>query len=445
MTRRATQLWLTALALLCVSTVRAADVWTADSDSLAPLQLPPLGEENQQAAKRGSWTLGALVYQGYLLHGGPDIKKIVHSYNTTYYDLRLQWQAGETCSPYDLAMNRPRLQAGLMYCDYSHIDVYQPQTPYRSRIGRIWALYGGMQVDFWRHGRWGLGINLQNGIGYCPYPFDEHTNTDQWVIGSRFTIFVNLGLQMHYQLSPRWGLTLGTDFKHFSNGSLDRPNLGANTVGVSVGVEWTTQTPPHPSPRGGRDDSFPEGHYTPLPWEGQGEGLLEGTSSFYLDFVAGMGMRALIDRFAIYHESHSPIYAFPNILIAPMWRWNLLHATGIGIDYSYLDYVYQIRNYDQIRKKTPRHGYSPHVLGLSLRHEVFYKQLSLNVGIGWNIYKHLGYTSEIEESWLFQHVGLRYSFPFTRNRLFLGFNIKAHRFGKVDCVQLTTGWRLGKK
>ena len=81
----------------------------------------------------------------------------------------------------------------------------------------------------------------------------------------------------------------------------------------------------------------------------------------------------------------------------------------------------------------------PHVLGLSQRHEIFYKQMSVNVGLGWNVHKRLGYTSEQDENWFYQHVGLRYSFPFSRNRLYLGFQIKAHRFGKVDCVQLISG------
>ena len=391
------------------------------------------------APPSGTWSLQLGGDVGYFMHSGPDIKRILHTYNVNYYDFRLKWQASPSteASDYDKGLNYPRLQLGLMYADMNRLEIYLPKTPYHSQIGHIWTLYGGIQVDLWRKGRWSAGVDLQNGIGYCTHPYDIYNNDDQWIIGSRLTIFVNLGAYLRYQMSPRWALTLGPDFKHYSNGTLDRPNLGANTVGVSVGVEFA----PSNSPEWRRTPNTAVLDTPPI--RGEAEGGL------YLDLVAGMGMRALIDAFQINHTSHYAIYGFPTVMIAPMWRWSLLHATGIGIDYSYLDYVYRIRDYDQIleargKHHTPRHGYSPHVFGLSLRHEIFYKQMSLNVGLGWNVYKHLGYTSEQEESWLYQHVGLRYSFPFTQNRLFLGFQIKAHRFGKVDCVQVVIGYRIGK-
>lgn len=434
------------LMMAAASEARADDLFSeTPAHSLSADTLPVTADTltTPTSGRRGQWALQAGVNIGQLAHSGPDIQQILHTYGVSYYDLRLKWQAtpGIQADAYDRAMNYPRIQLGLMYADMNRLEIYRPQTPYRSHIGHIWTLYGGIQWDAWRSGRWSAGVDLQNGIGYCPNPYNIYTNDDQWIIGSHLTIFVNLGAYLRYQFSPRWALTLGPDFKHYSNGTLDRPNLGANSVGVSVGVEWKTQPLPG---REARNYSVLQRHSTPLPAR---EGLWEG--SFYLDLTVGLGMRALIDGFQVNHTSHHSIYGFPMVLIAPMWRWHLLHATGIGIDYSYLDYVYRIRNFDQIleargRHHTPRHGYSPHVLGLSLRHEIFYKQMSLNVGLGWNIHKHLGYTSEVEESWLYQHVGLRYSFPFTRNRLYLGFQIKAHRFGKVDCVQLVSGWRLGK-
>lgn len=423
------------LLILILACLSAAGT-KAQNDSLTAAPLP--SDTLATPAPKGVWSLQLGGDVGYFMHSGPDIKQILHSYTVSYYDLRLKWQATPSAasSAFDKGLNYPRLQFGLMYADMNHLDIYRPKTPYHSHIGHIWTLYGGIQVDLWRKGRWSAGVDLQNGVGYCTHPYDIYTNDDQWIIGSRLTIFVNLGAYLRYQMSPRWALTLGPDFKHYSNGTLDRPNLGANSVGVSVGVEWKTQTPKTPK-------THP---LTPPSTGGVGD---ESSFAFYLDVTAGMGMRALIDGFQVSHTSHHAIYAFPTFMIAPMWRWNLLHATGIGIDYSYLDYVYRIRDFDQILEArgtshTPRHGYSPHVLGLSLRHEIFYKQMSLNVGLGWNVFKRLGYTSEKEESWLYQHVGLRYSFPFTRNRLYLGFQIKAHRFGKVDCVQLVTGYRIGK-
>lgn len=401
------------------------------SDSVAADTLPTLSDKSLKP--KGLWSVQLAGSLGQLAHSNKDVKLILHSYGVSFYDLRMKWQAAASAdaNAYDRALRYPHVQFGLMYADMNRLDIYQPTTPYHSRIGHIWTVYGGIQWDAWRHGRWSVGIDLQNGIGYCPNPYNTQTNDDQWIIGSHLTIYVNLGAYVRYQIAPRWNISAAFDFKHYSNGTLDRPNLGANSLGPTLAVEYSLSKPSaDPKPLRARDE--------------QEEGLSgEALPSFYLDFTAGLGMRALIDRFNVYHTSHHPIFGFPMVMVAPMWRWHLLHATGFALDYSYLDYVYRIHDYDIMREHTPRHGYSPHVLGLSLRHEIFYKQMSLNVGLGWNIHKHLGYTSEQEESWLYQHVGLRYSFPFTHNRLYLGFQIKAHRFGKVDCVQLVSGWRLG--
>ena len=79
---------------------------------------------------------------------------------------------------------------------------------------------------------------------------------------------------------------------------------------------------------------------------------------------------------------------------------------------------------------------------MSLRHEMFYRHFSINVGLGVYLKKQTGHTSVTNESRAYQHVGLRYSLPFTSDRIYLGYNVKAHKFSKVDCVQLVTGYRL---
>ena len=160
-----------------------------------------------------------------------------------------------------------------------------------------------------------------------------------------------------------------------------------------------------------------------------------------MEAVAGLGLKSLIDRFAVYRVKDNPLYGFFTTMVAPMYRYHLLHATGIGIDYTYADYIYRVREYDLMRGLT-EYTYSPHIVGLSLRHEVFYRHFSVNVGVGVYLYNHTGHTAETDESRVYQNVGLRYSLPFTRDRLFLGYNVKAHRFQKVNCVQLLMGYRI---
>ena len=378
-------------------------------------------------SERDFWDMSVAGNVSYLLHVGEFNKAILHSYGTNHYDLRLKWRPGarrETA--YDRALGHPTMLLGLLYTDFSRVQIYRNDPSQRSKIGYLLSLYGGMQFDLVRKGRWTLGADLLHGAAYCPHPFDENNNRDNEVIGSTLSIFVSGGIFAKYRFSPRLSASVGVDFKHFSNGTLDRPNLGANTIGPTLALHY----------------DFENQEVRELRSEGVRElGSQDFEKGFYVETVAGLGLKSLIDHYAVYQTKHNPIYGFFTTMVAPMYRYHLLHASGIGLDYSYIDYIYRVRDYDLMRGLTG-YRYSPHIVGLSLRHEVFYRHFSLNVGVGTYLWNRTGHTAETDESRIYQNVGLRYSFPFTRDRLFLGYNVKAHRFQKVNCVQILLGYRI---
>lgn len=388
----------------------------------------------------GLWSLQVSGNVSHMFHAGPYNKQILHSYGTSFYDARLKWQGlGLDSQPYDKALGRPSLQVGLLCADYSRVQVYREQTPYRSRIGRIWTLFGGLQLDFLHRRRFSMGVDLQHGVGYCEHPFDENTNTDNEVIGSPLSIYVGGGLYAKYRLSSQLSLSLGADFKHFSNGTLDRPNIGANTLGATLALHCQLNRPSAAESASaatsrptGSGNGHDDGGASTMPFSG-----------FYVEVVAGLGMKALNDHFARYHTKDNPLYGFFTTMVAPMYRWHLLHATGVGIDYSYADYVYKLRDYDEMNH-LDGYDHSPHIMGVTLRHEVFYRHFSVNVGVGAYVKKQTGHTGKTNDSRIYQNVGLRYTPPFARHRLFVGYNVKAHYFSRVDCVQLLVGCRIGK-
>ena len=187
---------------------------------------------------------GHLAFQlsanvSHMIHHGPENKEVLHSYGTSFYDGRMKYRFSDKgYAPYDRAMNYPSLQAGLQYGDFSHVHIYRPTTPYESRIGYLFSLYGGMQFDFLRTGRWSIGTDLQNGVAYCPHPFDENNNVDNEIIGSTLSIYVGFGFFVRYHFLPHWSLSLGADFKHYSNGTLDRPNIGVNALGATLSLGY---------------------------------------------------------------------------------------------------------------------------------------------------------------------------------------------------------------
>ena len=61
--------------------------------------------------------------------------------------------------------------------------------------------------------------------------------------------------------------------------------------------------------------------------------------------------------------------------------------------------------------------------------------------LGDNIY-HGGYYGKEKDGPLYQAIGVRYALPFTGDRLFIGYQIKAHLFSKADCTQFVLGYRF---
>ena len=101
----------------------AVDAGTAaDADSAATIA--------PAAQHRGHWSLGAIANMSYLIPKGPYAGAILHSYGTSMYELRVKWQADAADDdPYEAGLNRPTLQAGLLYGDFSHIHKHKGTTP----------------------------------------------------------------------------------------------------------------------------------------------------------------------------------------------------------------------------------------------------------------------------------------------------------------------------
>ena len=364
---------------------------------------------------------GLSVHGGYLIPKGDHNKRVLHSYGMGYADLRLQRK--QTADDADnRSLNFPTLEAGLIYGDYTHIHMQDPQSPVPSQIGREIAVYGGIQCDLWQHGPWRAGLNLQNGIAYFTKHFDPNRSPDNHLVGSPLSIYISFSGYIARKINNQWEVALGANFKHISNGTLNRPNLGANTIGPELRVSRAINSQ-QPTANGQQHDS--QTSYKPL----------------YLELSAGISGNTLSDQFNTYHTNHNPLYASAVAMVAPMYRYCQLMASGIEMDYSYATYADHIRFYDELNDH-PGYQYSRHVLGIGVRHEFFYRQVSLHAGVGKYVYRHMGHYAATRDGGTYQTIGLRYSFAATGNRLFVGYNVKAHNFSKADCMQMHVGWRI---
>lgn len=74
------------------------------------------------------------------------------------------------------------------------------------------------------------------GVGFLEKPFDIETNHKNTAIGSKFNLSFSFSLESEVALTKRLVLSFGTSFSHFSNTSIQKPNLGINIPTIESGL-----------------------------------------------------------------------------------------------------------------------------------------------------------------------------------------------------------------
>lgn len=394
-----------------------------------------------QSSRHSLWRrigIGTEMGASSLLELDEDCHAIMHNHESFLYGLHIDLPTRpEDRNPYDAAFGYPTLRAGMLLADYRRIRLYrsEPHLDYISGMGTVTAIYGGFLRDLYRSRLFRTGYKLVNGLGIASRPYRRSNNADNEVIGSRWNVYINLGFYAKFLLTPHLEASVGTDFYHFSNSALDRPNKGANNAGITLGITY-----------------YPENKaYDPVVCRSNEQ---FADKRFYVETSVGWVGKTLLDEWVVhywddgvgtpnYRTSHFTIHHAVTALVAPMWRYSRRYASGFGLDYTYAAYASRLAELDNMRGQTA-FAHSRHVVGLTARHEVFFRHLSLAMGLGVYLHRKMGYTAHEVEKPYYETVGIRYNFPFTSDRLFLGYNVKAH-LTKADCMQVCIGWRLGKR
>lgn len=404
---------------------------------------------SDKAAKMQRASFGATAGWTYLLGLDKYARDLIKSPYGSVYSIYGAYRAlPSDSSLYDEAFGYPTLEGGLMLLDYSRVRLHMDNrhAPYDSGLGYMVAAYAAFKRDVVRASRFTLAYSFENGIGFSTRPYNPVDNVDNEIIGSPLSIYFGFGLQARLRVATSWEVYVETEFKHFSNGSLDRPNKGANTVGLSAGVRY-----------------YPADAGASLPVLYKSKRVYE--KKLYCDISVGWAAKTLIDEWFLYYymlppqdaryrTADYPVYSALSVSVAPMLRYRLKYASGIGIDYMYMPYVERLKQVDA-EKHMDGLLYNPHSLGISLRHEVFYKHFSLYFSVGYYLFRQMGEESEHfdkeqyryvpveKEKPYYETVGLRFYIP-GLEWLYVGYQIKAH-LTKADCMTLNVGVCLGKR
>ena len=376
------------------------------------LSLSALAETNDSLSlvKKPTISIQVSYNPSYMIAHEEFMSEAVQSHGVGYYDLRAKWG------------KRPTMQAGISYGDFSHVHMHTKDRPYRSELGHQIAIYGGAEIDYWKSGRWTMGLDLIHGLALFTHPYNMRTNADNRTIGSHFDFYINIGTFLRYRISPHWSAALGVDFKHNSNGTMWQPNLGANTIGPTVSILY---------------DIDPQ----PLNYVKEPKPVETCKKENYIELLGGGSLKTIRSIFNDTYRDNLAMYGYPSFSLSLMRRYHAHHATGVGVDYTYTTYAGHLERHKEAQSGR-EYNYNPNIWGASLRHELIVKQISLHAALGAYIFRQEGSDSKNLKGRFYQMIGVRYTFPFLSNRLFVGYYVKAHTFSKADCTDFYLGYKL---
>lgn len=296
---------------------------------------------------------------------------------------------------------------------------------YESRLGNILSVYGSFARPFFRTGHWEVDYTLSFGLAYAHRKYALGDNADDEFIGSRWLIYFGAGLHATCRIAQKWGVKAGVEFFHHSNGALNRPNKGANYLGPSLALVY------YPYYEKLLDNKI---RYSPC-----------FRKYWYMNLTLGMGAKTLDEdwqrtqfqtspREPDYRRSRFHVYTAYSVRADLMYRYARRWASGIGADFFYGTYSAHIAEMDAAAGV--RH--SPWSFGLSAKHAVFYHNFSLDMALGYYLYREMGTSAKALEKPYYEHVGLHYSLQALRN-LTVGINVKAH-LTKADFTELVVSY-----
>lgn len=340
------------------------------------------------------------------------------------YDVAVGFDTRRDSSMYARAYNYPTWGVGISVSRFSDL-----QFTNTSFMPDVYTVFTSFHRELMRKHRWGVGYNWETGITSSPNYYDPVNNPDNLVQSSFIMMYFGGGFYATYAIGMHWQMGTEVTYRHHSNGKLSLPNRGIDAAGASLFVRYAlAERPPLPKPKECAPEPFDKHMMYHLSVGG-------GVHSCDAEWTA---YNTMVSNLA---EKRSRFTHHPKITLGAdaMYRTSVKHATGLAIDLTYSTNMRQLEEAERIIYGDERvdegPGYSPLSIGVGLVQEMFWKNFSGYLSVGFYPYKKRG----IREDYglYYQKAGGRYYIPDWHNT-FIGFNIKANRF-VAEFLELSVG------
>ena len=242
---------------------------------------------------------------------------------------------------------------------------------------------------------------LQLGFGavYNTHPLDFDHDVSNIVMSTHvlYSQYVRLAYTYPY-LSDKLGVSAGIGFAHYSNGAVKKPNLGLNTVLLTLAVRYHNQ---------GKPESYVRANHRPK--------LDSFFKKTHGSVSAGFGFHESMP-----HIGRKPVYNLSMYLSKRLNYGNGIHG-GVAFynSQSFKEYaLYQaVSNPENPEKKPKDHRQ----ISIFAGHEMFFDKLSFTSKLGYYIYNPLKAKTPV-------YAVIGFKRYFNHRKSALSVNLKVHNF-----------------
>ncbi|MBO4557025.1 MAG: acyloxyacyl hydrolase [Bacteroidales bacterium] len=326
-------------------------------------------------------------------------------------------------SPYAVICNHP--EYGLAFQIDGLADAVAIDGP---GLGNLYCLYGYFDRAFVQTDRFRLGYFAGFGLANCfSKRYDPVTNPKNLLISTMINSRIKFGIQTQYQFTKRYYAGIGFYFNHTSNGAVNFPNRGYNAYELTLSLGMRDKAEIAKPVPAVKDDGF--------------------KPKFQFDVQASAGVMSNEDYFDYREKSglggdnmYFPKYSFDADVL---YKYCRTHATGIGLDLFVTPFCDEISKYLYMYRlidnpEATKEEFEPVAVGISIVHEMCYRNLSVTAGLGRYLYDNDGLGRKKK---LYQMVNIKYHFP-ELGDTYAGIVLKAHKFMAAESIQLCIGKRF---
>ena len=351
---------------------------------------------------------GLILHTNDFLRGSnPEVRTMNHN---TGFRLKYAFSAPEQSE--EARIFRDAYQGiGIGYNDFNP-QLGNPLSVFLLQGARIASLSNRLSINY----EWNLGL----AFGWHPY--NEETNPDNKVIGSRVTAYIGLDFYLRWIMSRHVDLNLGVGVAHYSNGNTQYPNLGLNTAFLNLGASYYI---------GRKANHLLHRHEVAPP-------VSHDISYDLIVYGAWRQRGGYENGYPFLLNGKTAVVGFN---FNPMYRLNHWLKLGASLDGTYdrtaniyydVDYIDPDYN-DQYRRPSTAKQMT---LGMSARAEFTMPYFAINFGIGKNFLN-----TEGEFGGMYEVLALKINIT-RRSLLHIGYSL--NDFHTPKHLMLGVGWRFGK-